>query len=156
VRAGSFSNTKDIDGETLNTSLVGATVVGQGFYGYFQYPCFDRDSNGMCTILHDLLCDLAKENNRLPPILFLQLDNCGRENKNHAVLGLLAMYIEMGLFQQIYVNFLPVGHTHAKVDQRFSRISVHIRAADLPTMPDMIRKLEGTDPPLLMLQCLCS
>ena len=32
----------------------------------------------------------------------------------------------MGLFQEVEVNFLPVGHTHCDIDQLFSRISVHL------------------------------
>lgn len=79
----------------------------------------------------------------LPPILFLQMDNCGRENKNHAVLGFLGALVSNDIFKQVYLNFLPVGHTHAKVDQRFSRISVHIRPQDIATMDDMMTEVSG-------------
>ncbi len=79
----------------------------------------------------------------MPPALLLHLDNCGRENKNHTVLAVLGALVEMGLFREIYLTFLPVGHTHAKVDQRFSRISVKLRPLDLPTLPDMQAKVSG-------------
>jgi hypothetical protein len=74
----------------------------------------------------------------------LQMDNCGRENKNHAVLGLLGILVELRLFERIYLNFLPVGHTHALVDQRFSTISSAIRGGDYPTLDAMEEELKGT------------
>lgn len=61
---------------------------------------------------------------KLPDTLYLQLDNCIRENKNTYVITFLAWLIERGVFKQIKVSFLPVGHTHFENDQVASRISV--------------------------------
>ena len=47
----------------------------------------------------------------LPPILYVQLDNTAKENKNVIVFGYLSMLVEKGLFKKIKLNFLPVGHT---------------------------------------------
>jgi hypothetical protein len=46
---------------------------------------------------------------RTTVVLFLQMDNCGRENKNHTVLAYLAWLVQEGVFHRIYIDFLPVG-----------------------------------------------
>ncbi len=48
----------------------------------------------------------------LPPILKLQMDNCGKENKNQKLTQLLACLRAMNIFERIEVNFLHTGHTH--------------------------------------------
>jgi len=50
-----------------------------------------------------------------------------RENKNRYVLAFLKSLVDCGLFEHIYLNFLPVGHTHCDIDQLFSRIAVWMR-----------------------------
>ena len=56
----------------------------------------------------------------LAPILYIQLDNTGRENKNATVFGYLSMLVNQGLFRKVKVNFLLAGHTHDHFDQMFS------------------------------------
>ena len=118
------------------------------------------DSNLTCTLLIDILvlvADLraAQQRARLPPVLLLHMDNCGRENKNHTVLGLLALLIEKGVFVEIQINYLPVGHTHAKVDQRFSRISVLLRKMDLAMLRDIIDAVSGVIHTCRLVSCTC-
>src|SRR3569623_2086145 len=83
-------------------------------------------ANGPDESIECLQRTLKKEEERrggkLPNTLFLQLDNCFRENKNTYMLGYLGWLIERGVFNRIYLNFHPVGHTH-KCDQCASRIS---------------------------------
>jgi hypothetical protein len=143
--AGARSNTKAVGGESLGTRLVGAQIEGYGFHGSWVYPWFNSDSNLTCTLILDIITMISNIRGKmLPPVLFLQMDNCGRENKNHTVIGFLAMLIELKVFTEIYLTFLPVGHTHCKVDQRFSRISVHLKPQDLPTLDHMISCVSGT------------
>ena len=52
---------------------------------------------------------------------------CHRENKNRYVLAFLKSLVDCGVFEHIYLNFLPVGHTHCDIDELFSRIAVWIR-----------------------------
>ena len=59
----------------------------------------------------------------MPPKLQLQLDNTCKDNKNHFLLGYCALLLAQGLFEEVEVFFLPVGHTHNEVDQIFSLIS---------------------------------
>ena len=56
-------------------------------------------------------------------VLFLQLDNVYRENKNTTVMEFMSYLVNAGYFERIEVSFLPVGHTHNDVDILFSLIS---------------------------------
>ena len=42
-----------------------------------------------------------------------------------------------GVFEEIYVSFLPVGHTHEDIDQMFSRFAMVIRVRDTVTLYEM-------------------
>ena len=45
------------------------------------------------------------------------MDNCWRENKNKYMLAFLSYLVKNDVFEEIIVNFLPVGHTHNDGDQ---------------------------------------
>jgi hypothetical protein len=46
--------------------------------------------------------------------------------------GFLAMLVERGIFKEIEVNFLPVGHTHEDIDTVFSLISQALKTCAAP------------------------
>jgi len=89
---------------------------------YFHpQPCFGKGANLTISILHNhLQRRFADSTLPRPPLLYLQLDNCSGENKNRYVFGYLSYLIHRGIFQEIYINFLPVGHTHEDIDRLFS------------------------------------
>ena len=76
-----FVNTpKHSDGMwKLRTHLLGAIVHGIGTYGFFDVFQYPHGSNLTVTILLQLLYGMKDS---LPETLYLQMDNCGRENKN--------------------------------------------------------------------------
>ena len=79
-------------------------------------------ANVTIDVIHRTLTSMLKEGQtHLPPVLNLQLDNCGRENKNRYLLAYLFMLVHLGVFVEVEVNFLMVGHTHEDIDQAFSR-----------------------------------
>ena len=84
-----------------------------------------------------------KPGNRLPPTLWIQLDNTCRDNKNRYVFGFLHSLVDMGLFQEVEVNFLPVGHTHCDIDQLFSRVSVYLYGNNCFSFRDLLRKAQA-------------
>ena len=115
----------------LKTHVTGAIVHGQGAYGYFDICEWSHSSNMTIAILMNVLY-MYKDS--LPPVLYLQMDNCGRENKNRFVFAFCALLVELGVFRKIKVSFLMVGHTHEDVDQMFSRFSNYLRRTDVFTM----------------------
>ena len=48
----------------------------------------------------------------LPLVLNLQLDNATRDNKNRFLFAFCSLLMYHGVFQEVYINFLIVGHTH--------------------------------------------
>ena len=58
------------------------------------------------------LCKIAEGNGgRLPPIVYLQLDNCSRENKNTYMCAYLSWLVEVRFLgiTKVHLGFLPVG-----------------------------------------------
>lgn len=73
----------------------------------------------------------------------MQLDNARGSNKNTYLWGYLANLVERWVFREIYVSFLPVGHTHFGPDRVASRISVGVRyrnVLSLEQFVDLIRR----------------
>ena len=81
----------------------------------------------VCTILHDYFSSLRQTTppNEWPHTLFLQVDNCWKENKNTTDLRYMGLLIKFGWFKNVHINSLPVGHTHEDIDQMFSTWNVH-------------------------------
>ena len=89
----------------------------------------------------------------LPPVLYIQMDNTCRDNKNKYTLTFLALLVELGIFRkvnlwllsllcwyycallQVKLGCLPVGHTHEDIDQTFSCISRHLKHRNALTIP---------------------
>ena len=84
------------------------------------------------------VCNPILLNKPLPQCLYLQLDNCAGENKNRYVFAFLSLLVAKGIFKQVYVGFLMVGHTHEDVDAMFSKFSESMRVKDAFTLPQMM------------------
>lgn len=93
----------------VGTHLVGAiihngqAVMGKEVYGSFDYYQFPHDSNLTMTVLLDVLVKWC-EDYLLPPVLYLQFDNCVRENKNRFMYALLALLVELKIFEKVCLN----------------------------------------------------
>lgn len=91
---------------TIGTHLVGAivhsgqAVHGKEIYGSFDYYQWPHDSNLNMTVLLNVLSKWS-ENYKLPPILYLQMDNCWRENKNQFMLALLGLMVQKKIFEKV-------------------------------------------------------
>ncbi|XP_068734106.1 uncharacterized protein [Montipora capricornis] len=70
-------------------------------------------------------------------------DNCVKENKNQFILWLLAYLVEVGIFEKIRLNFLPVGHTHEDIDAFFGVFSKYLAQTDVYTIEDLLRAMES-------------
>ena len=124
----------------LKTHVTGAIVHGHGVYGYFDSCQWPHASN---MTIHVLVNILYMYRDNLPDTLYLQMDNCGRENKNRFVFAFCALLVELKVFRKIKVSFLMVGHTHEDVDQMFSRYSTYLRRQDVFTMDCLTSSFEN-------------
>ena len=75
----------------------------------------------------------------LPPILTLQLDNASGNNKNRWVFGFCSLLVYKGIFCEVYINFLIVGHTHEDIDALFGRWSSLLKTNNYPTLPKLMK-----------------
>ena len=82
---------------------------------------------------------------KLPDKLYVQLDNCWRENKNNAVINWLTSLVERGLFPGgVEIGFLPKGHTHNECDQCASRLAIACRHRDIECPSQLYAILRDT------------
>jgi hypothetical protein len=79
-----------------------------------------------------------------PGVLYLQVDNCWKENKNINMFCFLGMLVERGWFNEIYLDSLPTGHTHENIDQLFSNFNIHYWKRGLQSPLEMENFLEWT------------
>lgn len=109
---------------------------------YWTYDQIPKDGALVVNCLLLTLLDIFKARGSLPEVLFLQLDNTKKENKNWMVMGLLSKLLKTVFGKPIQVNFLPVGHTHEDIDQFFSKVSVKARDARPRSLPHMMAAVD--------------
>ena len=132
--------------------LIGVIVHGNPNCSY-MYTCTDRwehGSNSTIEVLQRTLKDLEStkyKHMKFPDTFYLQMDNCWRENKNRYVLGYLCWLAKRGIFKEIYLSFLPVGHTHSDIDQAFSRTSLALRSHDAPSRVELYEVIKASYKP---------
>ena len=94
-------------GDNLKTKLVGVLSDKRWFQGYITYPHYKEGANVTVSILHHSLLQHVQWEGYLPPVLFLQMDNCGRDNKNHTMIAYLAFLVRAAARVQGGVHRLP-------------------------------------------------
>ena len=94
---------------------------------YGSYDHWPHGANFVVSVLHDHLSTLKEqiEPSKWPHTLYLQVDNCWRENKNTTMLCYLGLLIQFGWFKNIDMYSLAPGHTHEDIDQMFSTWHQH-------------------------------
>ena len=107
----------------------------------FRFDRFPAGSDPVISIVLHALAATATQK-PLPPVLYLHLDNCSRENKNKYVMGLCHLLVKWGVFKKVKLCFLPVGPTHEDVDQMFAKLSDALRVSDIITLSDLHRICE--------------
>ena len=78
-------------------------------------------------------------------MLNLQLDNATEDNKNRFVFAFCLLLTYHGVFQEVYINFLIVDHTHDDFDALFGRWSYKLRGTDYLTLPLLMKSFMDTE-----------
>jgi hypothetical protein len=130
-------------GLKLHTDIVCVHGASKGSYIYVADESIHSDPNLTVEVLYQSLRhEQEKRKGALPATLYLQLDNCIRENKNTVFMSYLAWLVERGVFRHIFLSFLPVGHTHFDCDALASRISTALKHVDHYTLDHYQATLE--------------
>eukprot|EP00873_Tetraselmis_striata_P045472 jgi/Tetstr1/465736/TSEL_010361.t1 len=93
---------------------------------YYYTNTTPHDSSTTCTLTWITIMKDIQHRGRKIPYIRIQMDNTVRENKNRNVAALCNWLVSIGIRDVIHLVFLPVGHTHERVDQIFSRISLRL------------------------------
>ena len=75
----------------LRTHLTGAIAHGRRTYAFIDIHLWPQDSN--LTVKFNICLQILVRQERLPPCLYLQLDNCFRENINQFLFGFVALLV---------------------------------------------------------------
>ena len=81
----------------------------------------------------------------LPPTLHVQLDNCAKDNKCRYVFCFWSLVVTKGIFKEVFVYFLMVGHTHDDIDASFGCWSKKLHEEDFPTIPLLMKSYMDLD-----------
>ena len=75
----------------------------------------------------------------LPRKLYLELDNSAKDNKNKYIMAFLSLLTARGVFKEIQVGFLLVGHTHEDIDAYFSHLSKALKSKNTFVLADLMK-----------------
>ena len=107
----------------LSQHLIGLKDADKGVTLHWYFNEFVGGGKMTCTILASYF---SKIPNLEKKTVYIQLDNTVSDNKCWLVMQFLMMCVAMKKIKKVFVNFLPVGHTHIDIDQvspRFRNIA---------------------------------
>lgn len=68
------------------------------FLDLMQYP---HDSNLVIEVIMRVLREIKEKDSILPEVLYLQLDNCYKENKNRFILAFCSLSVIKKVFKKV-------------------------------------------------------
>eukprot|EP00873_Tetraselmis_striata_P011086 jgi/Tetstr1/431350/TSEL_021041.t1 len=116
---------------------------------YYYTNTIPHDSSTTCTLIWITIMKEIQHRSRKIPYIRIQMDNTVTENKNRNVAALCNWLVSIGICDVIHLVFLPVGHTHERVDQIFSRISLALSRSSAYTIEaflDLVAKAFSPTP----------
>jgi hypothetical protein len=120
------------------SSVVGVIVHGFEARAFVVEPFWKHDSDLTIEILIRTFIRILEAGHKLAPVLYLQMDNCWRENKNQHVFTFLAILVKLNIFRKIKLNFDLVGHTHEDIDQLFKSLNTVLKRSTVGTISKFI------------------
>eukprot|EP00873_Tetraselmis_striata_P039489 jgi/Tetstr1/459753/TSEL_005106.t1 len=116
---------------------------------YYYTNTIPHDSSTTCTLIWITIMKEIQHRGRKIPYIRIQMDNTVTENKNRNVAALCNWLVSIGICDVIHLVFLPVGHTHERVDQIFSRICLALSRSSAYTIEaflDLVAKAFSPTP----------
>ncbi len=109
----------------LKQKIIGAKQHGFARSFYRTYPHVSSGTNIAIQVLESEITKrmehCKKTNTLMPQVLYLQIDG-GPENTSKSFYAYIDQLLELGIFKQIDVCRLPVGHTHEDIDALFGTV----------------------------------
>jgi len=89
--------------------------------------------------LGDVPLTPLKLDHQLSPVLYIQIDNSWRKNKNMYVFCLWSFLVARRIVKEAVVSFMIVGHTHNDLEVLFGQWSMKFCKEDHPTLSSMMQ-----------------
>ena len=125
---------RDLEGVPISYSK--SLFAGSGTHPLFEAVLFGKEGCLNSLLPESEISGVAEP---LPPVLHVQLDNAASDNKNRFMFCFWSLLVHMGVFREVYVNFLLVGHTHEDIDALFGRWSMILKEIDFLTIPLLMK-----------------
>ena len=109
--------------------LTGAIIHGapNEYYFFLSDDTIPADTNLNAAIIMRILTELSNKPGGLKKKLHFQFDNTSAGNKNIRMYAFLGMLVQFQVVEEIYVEYLNVGHTHEDIDAVFSKVSIFLQ-----------------------------
>jgi hypothetical protein len=133
----------------LQYNLFGCLSSSDNTLHWYSYPnLVPEDPNAIISLLWNVLFQMFKNtpSPSRPPVLFLQADNCSRENKNQVLFAFLHWMVYKGMFQVIVLNYFPVGHTHDLIDSTWVSCFNDLRIRTINNQEDLYKMMKDKMP----------
>jgi hypothetical protein len=120
--------------------LMGVLAAGVGEFYFLLPPDSVKDTSSVATLLShslDLISDTLRQRGRcMPKHVVVQCDNTASQNRNQYLNKWAAALTMRSVFRSVSFNYLPVGHTHLNLDQRFSIIATGLNQQSVLETPE--------------------
>lgn len=140
---------KAVVGKAIKAKLVGVLEHGlpKRLSLFTMTAELETGANHIVEALHRTLMRKWEQDGKLQGTLYVQVDNCTRENKNTYFFSYAESLVAWGVYEEVFVSFLPIGHTHADIDQTFSCTSRRLKTNAAVTMEDLMDQLRKSYTP---------
>lgn len=146
-----LENGKHVSGLFRIPCKITGVIVHSGFLPdrrtvrfYCNHTQFENGSSMIVSVLFRVLSDFLKEHKTLPNRLVLNVDNTVKENKNRYIFAFMAALVKKGVFAEVDIDFLVVGHTGNEVDQCFSILANEFRKNQINTLEELMKLIEDS------------
>ena len=72
------------------------------------------------------------------PLLLIQMDNCAKDYKSKYNMLFWSALTAKGIFCEVRVSFLIVGHTHEDMDAMFGRFGQRLKIEECHALPNLM------------------
>ncbi|XP_035657687.1 uncharacterized protein LOC118403209 isoform X2 [Branchiostoma floridae] len=125
--------------------LVGVLLASPALlFVFLDANLFPHGSNLSVTCLSMTFLKMLQSGIRLGTTLYIQMDNCYRECKSKYILFFCWLLVKRKIFKKVKVSYMMVGHTHDKIDQRFSVLTRSLEGKNITTVPKLCQEIQNT------------
>ena len=124
--------------------MVSVLVEGLKEHYFVLMPDLIKNSNLQMTLLTHAIATsfetLVAQGLHMPKELRVHSDNAPGEGKNQYMMKWAAHLVHLGYFEKATLSMFRCGHSHSKIDQRFSEVRGALCAATVLQTPDDFQK----------------